>query len=282
MLVCRLLGCLVLASVVASPLWADEAATELVRKSWERFRAPRSERESIEILVLPGTADELPRSAADAARMLAALPQGATHKRAERYVLFADDDRDKIHIRFSHPAEDAGLSFLVWAQPDSAADDMWLYMPGYRNVRRVAFNSGQRLAGTDLIYEDVRQMAGEIVERFEYEHGAEETLDGTSCTVVVATPLTSTRSAYGKRKIWFDRDSLFPLRIDYFDTSGTLWKQLRNYNVHDVGGARRPEITAMRDFRAQRTTLLWAAKRQVGISIPNAVFSQDSLNQPLL
>ena len=252
----------------------------MVSDTWTRYRSVNTEREESEILIVsaPHAAGF---SRAETEALTSEARPGVIHKRAVRHVLYAPDRRDKIHLLFSLPPDDAGLGFLVWRQADSVQDDMWLFMPGYRAVRRIPVSSKQRLAGTNLLYEDVRELAGERTDRFSYERVGTESVDGRAAAVVSAVPKADTVSAYASRKIWIDKEWLFPLQVEFFDAGGKLWKVLRNREIHEVApNVRRADLAEMRDVQLNECTLLLVTKRSVGKEIPAHVFSQDYLVHP--
>lgn len=207
--------------------------------------------------------------------------QAVIRKRAVRHVLYASDGHDRIHILFSLPPEDAGLGFLAWRETGGARDQMWLFMPGYRSVRRLPASERQKLAGTDLIYEDVRELAGERTELFTYENLSDEQLDGRLQKAVMARPKPDTSTAYSSRKILIDSEWHFPTAVEYYDDSGKPWKRLRNSDIREVAaGVHRAGLTEMRDLQRNRTTLLLVTRRDVGLEIPPRVFTQDYLVHP--
>jgi len=169
----------------------------------------------------------------------------------------------------------------VWRQTGDAQDDMWLFMPGYRAVRRIPVSSKQRLAGTSLLYEDVRELAGERTDRFTYETVGAESVDGRAATVISATPKTGTTTAYSRRKVWIDKEWLFPLKVEFYDAQGKLWKVLHNTEVHEVApGVRRADLAEMRDLELNECTVLFVTKRDVGAEIRAQVFTEDYLVHP--
>ncbi len=258
---------------------AEQDAAALVRDTWARYRSVKTEREESEILIVSAPAAAYSR--ADTEALAREGRAGVIHKRAVRHVLYAPDGHDKIHLLFSLPPEDAGLGLLVWRQTDNAQDDMWLFMPGYRAVRRIPVSSKQRLAGTDLLYEDVRELAGERTDHFTYKSAGTESLDGRSAEVVNATPKPDTVTAYGSRKVWIDKEWLFPLKVEFYDPSGKLWKVLRNTEIREVApGVRRADLAEMRDLQLNECTLLLVTKRAVGADIPAQVFTEDYLVHP--
>jgi hypothetical protein len=265
------------ASLVA---YAEQDGLALISETWARYRSVKTEREESEILIVSA-----PQAAAFSRAETEAMARegrtGVVHKRAVRHVLYAPDHHDKIHLLFSLPPDDAGLGVLVWRQTDKAQDDMWLFMPGYRAVRRIPASSNQRLAGTDLLYEDVRELAGERTDRFTYKTVATESIDGRATEVISATPKPDTATAYGSRKSWIDKEWLFPLKIEFYDPSGKLWKVMRNADIHEVApGVRRADLAEMRDVQQNECTLLLVTKRNVGIDIPPQVFTEDYLVHP--
>jgi hypothetical protein len=170
---------------------------------------------------------------------------------------------------------------LIARASEGAQDDMWLYMPGYHRVRRIPASSDQKFAGTDLIYEDVRASIGEHTDAFTYSAPAMEQLDGRPADVVIATPQDGTATAYGRRKIWIDREWRFPVRVELYDANARLWKVLRNGEIREVApGVRRADLVEMRDLQRNTATLIFVTTRTVGVAIPPQVFTEDYLVHP--
>jgi hypothetical protein len=272
----RLRVIIAFALITVAPVHAENDATALVRDTWARYRSVKTERENLDMLLVKNPPPQ-PFSRAAAEAMLREPPAGTIHKRAVREVLYASDWQDKVHILFSLPAEDAGLGFLTWRHAD-AQDEMWLFMPGYDTVRRLPLTNRQKLAGTNLSYEDVRELAGERTEQFTYKTVATEPIDGRATTVIVATPRAGTNTAYASRKLWIDTERLFPLKVEFYDAKEQLWKVLSNSDVQPVApDVYRATITEMRDLRLNESTVTLIAKREVGLDIPARVFTQDYL-----
>ncbi len=255
----------------------DPVARELMEKVVGNYRSVQHERERLSLVVLPNP-DEAAYELANAKQIASSPPRGAVVKRGLRYLLYADDQKDKIQIRFSAPPEDAGTGFLVWREPGKGQDKQWIYLPAMKRVRRVPVSSTQTFVGTNLIYEDVRELAGERTERYVYQSAGDEEVDGRPCAVVVATPAEGADSAYSSRKQWVDRERLLPVRIEYYDKRGKLWKVLRNSSLELVlDGVYRPGLMVMRDLQVDEATLLWFDQREVGKAAPREVFSKDYL-----
>jgi hypothetical protein len=88
-------------------------------------------------------------------------------------------------------------------------------------------------------------------------------------------------SAYSSRKVWIDKEWLLPLKGEFYDGNGALWKVLRNTDIHEVApGVRRADLAEMRDVQLNESTLLLVTKRSVGTEIPAQVFTEDYLVHP--
>jgi hypothetical protein len=62
---------------------------------------------------------------------------------------------DRRLIRFTHPGDIRGTSFLVWEHPD-AENERFLYLPALGRVRRIAGAEAQEsFVGSDFTYEDI-------------------------------------------------------------------------------------------------------------------------------
>jgi hypothetical protein len=74
-------------------------------------------------------------------------------------------DGDRLLIRFTHPNDIRGTSFLVWDHPD-ADDERFLYLPSLGRVRRIAGTETQEsFVGTDFTYEDI---SGRELDQYTY------------------------------------------------------------------------------------------------------------------
>jgi len=252
-------------------------ARALVDQGAAQYRSVGSERETLDTVVVAAPQKDV-FTVDDVQRMIREGGRGITHKQAVRYVRYAEGRRDKSYVRFSAPPEDAGTEFLVWREPESAADNQWLFMPALAKVRRVPVSSTATFMGTDLTYEDVREQAGENVDRYTYADSRTEVWEGHACHVVTAKPAATTQSAYASRKLWIDQEHAFTWKIEYYDERGTTVKMLRNTAISEVRhGVYRPSLTQMRDLRVDEVTLIWFSEREVALDVPDEMFAVDRL-----
>jgi len=126
-------------------------------------------------------------------------------------------------LRFSAPAEVAGVAMLIVETPGAPADQS-LYLPKLRRVRKVAAQQrGERFVGTDLTYAD---LAGTGLVEGRWENAGEEAIEGQPAYVLVGTP--TGEGPYGRVKVFLHAKLSVTLRAEFFDAAGVL---LKRYDV---------------------------------------------------
>jgi uncharacterized protein len=137
-------------------------------------------------------------------------------------------------IVFDSPADIRGTKTLL-IEHSSADDDIWIYLPAMKKVRRlVASNKKDSFVGTDFSYGDV---IGHKVEDWNHALVREERLGPSDCWVIESTPRTpqvADTSGYSRRISWIDKRSYVALRTDIFDVQGAFLKRLTQDDVREV------------------------------------------------
>ena len=127
--------------------------------------------------------------------------------------------------RFLAPADVSGTSILM-VEHAAADDDMWIYLPALKKVRRlVASNKKDSFAGTDFSYGDV---IGHAVEAWKHTLVGEETAGGEPCYVIESTPASEAvrdGSGYARRKSWISKVRYTTVRFEAWDSEGQLLKR---------------------------------------------------------
>ncbi|MFU8857306.1 MAG: outer membrane lipoprotein-sorting protein [Deferrisomatales bacterium] len=236
----------------AEPLAPDA----VVARTWELYRQAVDEEEHIEIEIVHGG--------------------GRTEKKALlRWTRYDPSGEDRVSIRFLQPALDAGLGLLVWRHPEGT-DDQWLKLPSVERVRRVAAgDQGKYFAGTDLTYEDTRQLTGERTGDFRYQLLREE----GSARVIEATPREGVSSSYGRRRLWVD-ERFAVTRIEYDGKDGRLVKMQTHDEVEvTASGLWRPQRVEVRNLLFDRMTVLRVTARKLNSGIAPDVFTAKALER---
>ena len=144
-----------------------------------------------------------------------------------------ESEEQKYYMYFHRPADVRDMTFMVWKQTGKN-DDRWLYIPSIKLVRRIAANDkNSSFVGSDFNYEDVS--GREIIEDT-YTVKEEETLNDKSVFVVESVPKDE-KSAYFSRKVsWIDHETFLPLKEEYYDKRGDLYKIFTADKIESVQG----------------------------------------------
>lgn len=130
----------------------------------------------------------------------------------------------KLLIRFLFPADVQGTGYLQ-IQHYEGDDDMWIYLPALKKVRRlVANNKKDSFVGSDFSYGDILLP---VVDTYRHQFLKSEMVDGEECYVVEMTPATEQiKKDYGYSKwiAWIRRANFMEKKAEYYDGSGRLLK----------------------------------------------------------
>jgi uncharacterized protein len=148
--------------------------------------------------------------------------------------LIAGTTDNRRLVNFLSPSDIRGTKTLL-IEHSNAEDDMWIYLPAMKKVRRlVASNKKNSFVGTDFSYGDV---IGYKVEEWNHELVREENVAGRDCYVIESTPSTpqiAANTGYSKRVAWIDKQSFVALRAEIYDLNGQLLKKLTDEDVQKV------------------------------------------------
>jgi hypothetical protein len=137
-------------------------------------------------------------------------------------------------VSFLSPSDVRGTTTLL-VEHSAADDDMWVYLPAMKKVRRlVASNKKDSFVGTDFSYGDV---IGHRVEDWNHRLVREDKADGRDCYVIESTPKrpeVADNTGYSKRTTWIDKESYVALRGEIYDLNGELLKKTAAEDVQRV------------------------------------------------
>ncbi len=159
-------------------------------------------------------------------------PSGEERVRTLRGYEKRTTEGRKLLWLFESPTELAGTGFLAWQQRP-AADQMWIYFPGQRRVRRISPElRREQFQGSTFTYEDLTTV-------FHLDYGGTHTLRGVETCgerrcYVVESVLPPGEFVYERLSTWIRTDDLLPERIDL--EGGGVSKQMRVLRTDVVEG----------------------------------------------
>jgi len=225
---------------------ASEAGP-VVQALWARYRAgTETEQEQLSLRIeREGAAPEL--------------------KRLQRSIRFRPDGGFLVLVRFAEPALDKGLSLLI-DRSSSQGTQMWLRMPSWSQARRIAGEREARsFGGTDLTFEDNRQLLGEATADWSYRTLPDGRIEA----------LPKAASAYSRRLLRLSPEGALA-QIEYFDPQGRLLKTQTHEGLStDAQGRWRARTVRVQQHQEARRSVFEVERREFGLNLPEAWFHQQ-------
>lgn len=129
--------------------------------------------------------------------------------------------------RFSQPASVAGVAFLTIEGGKGEADDISLYLPKLKRVRKVAKTErGKAFMDTDFSYADIASNGARDEDN---KRLPDDKVEGRDCFVLLGKG--GEDSPYGEVKLWVDKQTWVPMKAEYADKSGKPFKRYRTLKL---------------------------------------------------
>jgi len=244
---------LVASLLAAAPVAAAPDANALIQKMRDALEPPRASTRTVKIVLnavaprtetVEWTAGEARKRLADGSRILA--------------VMLA-------------PESQRGIALLV-QEGQKKPDLKWLYVPVVRRVRTlVPADAHQTFLNTDFTYADL----GFVTQDAQYEVIGTETRDGVATTKVQGTPRD--QWYYSRFVLWIANDTSLPVREEFYDPSGALWKVETWGQVTRIDGVPVPLQVRMEDVRQGASTELRVSDLLWDRELPDDLFQPGKL-----
>ncbi len=182
----------------------------------------------------------------------------------------------KLFIYFFQPADVKDMTFMVYKYPVKD-DDRWLFVPAINMVRRIAAqDKTSSFVGSDFTYEEV---SGRDIVDDTHSIVKEEKLGAKDCYVIKSTPKAADVD-YSYKLSWIDKANFLPVKEEYYDRRGELYKVFTADEVKDVKGF--PTVTkrTMKNLQSGHRTEVTYLKSDYNIGIEDSLFSERFLRLP--
>jgi predicted RND superfamily exporter protein len=183
--------------------------------------------------------------------------------------------------RFLSPQDVKGTVSLM-LEHSYKDDDMWIYLPALRKVRRlVSNNKKDSFVGTDFSYGDV---IGYRVAEWNYQLLREEVVDNQPCWVVEALPRTDEvkdSSGYSRRVAWIRQDNAMTVRSEYWDSNGEKLKLIVYQDILQVdkqGDRWQAMLMEASNLQTKHKTVI-RFDRYVVNPVPASEFTVEAMNR---
>ncbi len=188
----------------------------------------------------------------------------------------ASGGEQKYFMYFFQPADVKDMTFMVYKYP-AKDDDRWLFVPAINMVRRIAAQDKRSsFVGSDFTYEDV---SGRDIEDDTHVIVKEEKAGGKDCHVIKSTPKAQDVD-YSYKLSWIDKAAFLPLKEEYYDKKGELYKVFSADDIKEIKGVPTIMKRTMKNLQSGHMTESVFTKADYNIGIEESLFSERFLKQP--
>lgn len=183
------------------------------------------------------------------------------------------DGKQNFYVFFKRPSDVKKMAFLVHKQT-TQEDNRWMYFPALDLVKRIAgADKRTSFVGSDFYYEDV---SGRNID--EDTHKLAET--SKNYYVLDNVPKKPETVEFASYKMWVHKSSLLPIKIEYKDKAGKVYRIYEVTKVETIQG--KPTVTSavMKDLNKNTQTQLNYSKVEYDVGLEKDLFTERYLRNP--
>jgi len=195
--------------------------------------------------------------------------------------LFSDGTEKRI-IVFLSPSDVKGTSMLIFDHPEGD-DDMWLYMPALRKVRKIASGEKNRsFMGSEFTHAD---MAQANPDDFIFRYEGKEAIDGVVCHkigVKAKDKLTEADYGFADKLVWIAESDGITRKALMFDASKQPIREITYGGVVKIDpGAGKYFITHMKvsNLKTGRFSVMRIDQHQLNPAVDEQYFTQSFMEK---
>ena len=181
----------------------------------------------------------------------------------------------KYYAYFLEPSDVRRTSFMVWKEPEKD-DSRWIYVPAIDLVRRISSkDKGSSFVGSDFSYEDV---SGRHWMDDTHTLLREEERDGTATYVIESVP--HEKDAFAKKITWVSVADKLPIREEYYDKKGELFRVFTADEMKDIDGILTISKRTMTNVKKNHSTTVEFTGIHYNLGIEDGFFTERYLKAP--
>lgn len=151
---------------------------------------------------------------------------------------------------------------------------MYLYLPAFRRVRRIASSiKNDGFMGTDFSYEDLAQT------RYSPDYQVTAATRGADAYTLTLEPRDGADVSYGRLVMEVGAADWVARKIEYFDPDGEPIKTFTAAEIREIDGYAYVTRMEMVTLRSGHRTVLELEEVQLDSGLPDDLFTQRSLKR---
>ncbi len=231
--------------------------------------APANALTGDEVLARVDAVLSAPKDGTSSATMTLIEKDGSTkERRLQFWTRYFKDQDDWSLVKFITPAEVRDLGFL------SLADDkMYLYLPAFDRVRRIASHARKEsFAGSDLSNDDLS--TGKYTDHFTAKIKEETDRE----YVLELTRKPGSNRIYPRSTVWVNKENFTIPRMELFDNNDKLWKTFTG-EYEKIQGYWTLTTLTMTDVQKEHKTVMKMEDIQLDVGLEDSIFTQRYLKR---
>ena len=203
-----------------------------------------------------------------------------TESKATIYWKKLEDGRSRVLIEFFLPDDLRGASVLMLERKPGERD-MFMYLPELRSVKRITSRmiSGS-IFGTDFSYEDF-DMIEDYAKKEQSTRAQDALIDEQPAWVLESRPAAGEIGGYTRILEYIDPKTCVRIKTELFEANDQLRKVVSSdrKTLKQASGLWYAPSLTLRDLVKQTETELAIDKIEVGVNIPEKLFSEANLSK---
>lgn len=172
-------------------------------------------------------------------------------------------------IKFLEPADVKGTGFLA-LETDSGTDDMYLFLPALGSARKIS--SSQKngsFVGTDFTYNDMTIIGGG---KFNRDYDSTVIKEDEDTYQLQLIPVNDDID-YKQVDIWIKKNSWYPLKLEFYNKKGELYKLLEVKDVEKNNNYYTMKNLVMKDLDRGTSTEMVIDQIEYDLPLDDQIFT---------
>jgi outer membrane lipoprotein-sorting protein len=201
-------------------------------------------------------------------------------KKARKRVLLTqawNKRNEKRLIKFLSPADVKGFGFLV-LEPDSPSEKMYLYLPAFKKIRRIAGSAKSRsFMGSDFSYDDIGSSS------YSGDYEAKRMKDEDHEYVLELNKKKKSETDYDRLILWVSREVFVPTKVEFYKIKEkNKYELIKIMRVEETKYIKKywiPTRIVMENVKEKHTTILEFDQIKLDSGLSDGIFTKRYLQR---